>query len=230
MIRFQDRAEAGRLLAERFRDLAREKTLVIALARGGIPVASEIARALTLPLDILSVKKIGAPGNPEFALGAVVEGGEMFLDEEFMRDFGFERADIELMAREKAREADEQAKRLRADARPPLKVQARDLILVDDGLATGSTMAAAIQLMRKKGAREIAVAVPVASVEAYARIEKVADRVESLITPAGFRAVSLYYRDFEQISDSLAATILNENRPWNRHAAPTPTSEPSSPP
>lgn len=211
MISFSNRIEAGRLLAQALKSLAKENPIIVALPRGGLPVAGEIAKELNAPLDFLAVKKIGAPGNPEFALGAVSEDGEPLLSEDLIERFAFDRNEVLEIANRKILEAREQAKYLRAAA-PPIEVRSRTVILVDDGLATGSTMEAAVRIMRKKGASKIIVAIPVASTDAYERIGKLADKVVSLLTPPIFYAVGAFYDDFSQVSDAEAEEILRTNR------------------
>lgn len=211
MISFSDRMEAGQMLAQALKSLTKENPIIVALPRGGLPVAGEIAKELKAPLDFLAVKKIGAPGNPEFALGAVSEDGEPLLSEDLIERFGFDRDEVLEIANRKTLEAREQARYLRAAA-PPIEVRGRTVILVDDGLATGSTMEAAVRMMRKKGASKVIVAIPVASTDAYDKIGKLADKAVSLLTPPIFYAVGAFYDDFSQISDAEAEEILRTNR------------------
>lgn len=211
MINFSNRAEAGRMLALALKSLAQENPIIIALPRGGVPVAGEIARDLSSQLDFLAVKKIGAPGNPEFALGAISEDGEPLLSEDLITRFRIDRDDVLKTARQKAEEVREQVKRFRAVA-PSIDVRGRTVILVDDGLATGSTMEAAVRMVRKKGAAKVIVAVPVASTDAYDRIGRIADKVVSLLTPPIFYAVGAFYDDFQQVTDEAAVEILRRNR------------------
>lgn len=221
MLSFSNRVEAGQILAQALKSLAKENPVIVALPRGGLPVAGEIAKELKGTLDFIAVKKIGAPGNPEFALGAVSEDGEPLLSEDLIKRFGFDRDEVLEIANRKALEAREQAKYLRAAA-PPIDVRGRTVVLVDDGLATGSTMEAAVRMIRNRGASKIIVAIPVASTDAYERIGHLADKVVSLLTPPIFYAVGAFYDDFTQVSDTEAEEILRTNRQnqsWNQETS-----------
>lgn len=207
-VHFRDRAEAGRYLAERLGAYAnRPDVLVLALPRGGVPVAFEVARALDAPLDLFLVRKLGFPGHEEFAIGAIASGGVRILDEEVVRTFGVSREEIErVMARE--RQELTRRERLYRDDRPAPDVGAHVVILVDDGLATGSTMRAAIAALRIEGARKIVVAVPVAPRETCDAIRAEVDEIVCAETPEPFRAVGLWYDDFGQTTDEEVRDLL----------------------
>jgi predicted phosphoribosyltransferase len=205
---FADRVEAGRALAtalEARRGAA--DTIVLGLPRGGVPVAYEIATALALPLDVLVVRKLGLPWQPELAMGAIASGGALVLNEEVVRHLGGRDQAFEAV---RAREQAELARRERdyRGDRPPLVMRDRTGILVDDGLATGATMEAAVRSLQALEARRVVVAVPVASPEARDRIAALADAVVCLATPTLFSAVGQWYRHFGQTSDDEVRDLL----------------------
>jgi putative phosphoribosyl transferase len=205
---FADRVDAGRALAkalEKRRGAA--DTIVLGLPRGGVPVAHEIAEALALPLDVLVVRKLGLPWQPELAMGAIASGGALVLNDEVVRYLG-DRGDAfeTVRAREQA-ELERRERDYRGD-RPPLDMRNRTGILVDDGLATGATMEAAVRALQALGARRVVVAVPVASAQARDRIAAVADEVVCLATPMLFSAVGQWYRDFGQTEDEEVRDLL----------------------
>jgi putative phosphoribosyl transferase len=208
MRRYANRSDAGRELAAalgRGRDLG--NAVVLGLPRGGVPVAYEIAKALTLPLDVLVVRKLGVPSQPELAMGALASGGAVVWNEEVLRFLSI--ADEErdrVIARERAElERRELAYRGR---RPSLALSGRVVILVDDGLATGATMEAAVRSVRQLGAGPVIVAVPVAAPESRDRIARLADEVVCLHAPAFFSAVGQWYEDFSQTSDQEVERLL----------------------
>jgi putative phosphoribosyl transferase len=205
---FADRADAGRALAkalEKRRGAA--DTIVLGLPRGGVPVANEIAEALALPLDVLVVRKLGLPWQPELAMGAIASGGALVLNDDVVRYLG-DRGDAfeTVRAREQA-ELERRERDYRGD-RPPLDMRKRTGILVDDGLATGATMEAAVRSLQALGARRVVVAVPVASAQARDRIADAADEVVCLATPMLFSAVGQWYRDFGQTEDEEVRDLL----------------------
>jgi putative phosphoribosyl transferase len=204
---FRDRREAGRMLAVQLGGLMVEDPVVVALPRGGVPVAYEIARALDAPLDILAVRKIGAPGNPELGVGAIAEGGTAVLDSRNARRLGMTQ---ELLDETVRREAAELARRVEAyrDARAPIDVRGRTVVMVDDGLATGLTDLAGVRALRARGASRIVVAAPVASREAMALLEREADAVSFLTIPRELRGVGLWYADFSPVSDDEVEALL----------------------
>ena len=207
--RFADRADAGRALAralEAYRDAP--DAVVLGLPRGGVPVAFEIAEALGLPLDVLVVRKLGLPWQPELAMGAIASGGAVVVTDDVVRHLGGRAEAFEsVRAREQA-ELERREREYRGD-RPPLDLRGRTGILVDDGLATGATMEAAVRALRALDAGRVVVAVPVASVEARDRIAAVADEVACLATPAFFSAVGQWYADFGQTPDAEVRDLLS---------------------
>ena len=204
---FKDRRDAGRALAKALQAWrGRPDVLVLALPRGGVPVAWEVAQALGAPLDVLVVRKLGFPGQEEYAMGAIAAGGVRVMGE---ADGGWPVSAREL----EAVVAREQAELLRREqryrgGRPPLDLAGRVLILVDDGLATGATMRAAVQAARAGRPKQVVVAVPVASTEAVQSLGALADEVLCLFTPEHFRAVGLWYQDFTQTSDEEVDRLL----------------------
>jgi len=198
---FHDRTEAGQVLADRLTEYAnRADVLVLALPRGGVPVAYEVARALHAPLDIFLVRKLGVPGHEELAMGAIASGGVRVLNEEVVRALGIPPETIASVAAGEQRELERRAQTYRGD-RPPLDVRNRTVILVDDGLATGSTMRAAVAALCRKGPDRVVVAVPVGSVETCAEFQDVADETVCARTPEPFYAVGRWYEDFTQTTD-----------------------------
>lgn len=200
-MRFDDRVDAGRLLAERLEELGLpDDVLVLGLPRGGIPVAAEVAAALGAPLDALVVRKLGVPGHEELAFGAIALGGVRVLNDDVVRTAGLTGSDIERVT---DRESDELARREveYRGSRSPLEVRDRTVVVVDDGLATGATMAAAVSALRAGGSNRIVVAVPVGAPSTCAMLAERADEVVCLHQPHNFRAVGLWYRDFSPTTD-----------------------------
>lgn len=216
MSRFDDRSQAGELLAMRLLHLAYKKPVVLALPRGGLPVAAEIARVLGAPLDILAVKKIGLPQNPEFAIGAVSEDGVPLIDEEVIQRLEIDPAEVDEVARKKILEAKDQARMFRSEI-PLQPVGGRHVIVVDDGLATGATMEAAIRVLHSRRAAKITVAVPVASKQAAEKVKGLVDEFVCLETPEQFYAVGQWYESFEQVTDQEAMEFLRRGRPTAQH-------------
>jgi putative phosphoribosyl transferase len=205
---FEDREDAGRALAAALGAMrGAAGTVVLGLPRGGVPVGFEIAQALGLPLDVLVVRKLGLPWQPELAMGAIASGGAVVLNEDVLRH-AVGRADaLERVMRDERAELERREKAYRG-ARPPLDMMGRTGILVDDGLATGATMEAAVRALQMLGAKRVVVAVPVASVAARERIAAVADEVICLEAPPLFSAVGQWYRDFGQTSDEVVRELL----------------------
>jgi putative phosphoribosyl transferase len=205
--RFADRRDAGRRLAEPVAALELTRPLVVALPRGGVPVAAEVARVLAAPLDVLVVRKLGVPTQPELALGAVAEGGAEVVDHFLARDRG---VTPEQLDRLRADALDEIARRVRTyrDGRPPPTGAGRDVVLVDDGLATGRTAEAAIAALRGLGAERVVLAVPVASPATVDDLALVADEVVTVLRPRNMRAVGLWYDDFTQTTDAEVVAAL----------------------
>jgi putative phosphoribosyl transferase len=206
--RFRDRTEAGQLLAERLRSYAgRDDVVVLALPRGGVPVAYEIAKALGAPLGVFVVRKLGVPGREEVAMGALASGGLVVLDTRLVQQLGLDRNQLE---RTVAREAEELRRREAAyDGRlDPHELQGKTVILIDDGLATGSTMRAAALAVRDLDPAKIVVAVPVASRETCDAFRDVVDEIICEMTPQPFDAVGLWYEDFSQTTDAEVRELL----------------------
>src|SRR3984893_2621582 len=223
---FRDRREAGRLLAEKLAAYAnRPDVLVLALPRGGVPVGYEVARALGAPLDVFVVRKLGVPGYEELAMGAVATGGVRVLNEQLVERLGIPEQMIDAVA---ARERQELARRERLyrGGCPPPDVRGRTVILVDDGLATGATMHAAIEALRQQHPARIVVAVPTASPETCEEMKTKADDVICAITPEPFHAVGRWYRDFSQTTDEEVRLLLAQrNSPENSEGAQSPTAD-----
>src|SRR5258705_5525477 len=205
---FRDRREAGRLVAARLTHFAnRPDVLVLALPRGGVPVAYEVASALGAPLDVFVVRKLGVPGYEELAMGAVATGGVRVLNDQLVNRLGIPDDMIDAVA---ARELQELARRERLyrGGRAPPDVRSRTVILVDDGLATGATMHAAIQALRQQQPARIVVAVPTAAPETCEELRAEVDEVICAVTPEPFHAVGVWYRDFSQTTDEEVRDLL----------------------
>ena len=206
--RFRDRTDAGQQLAGALQQfLHSANAVVLGLPRGGIPVAYQIARQLGLPLDVVVVRKVGAPGQPELAMGAVASGGARVVNDDVLAHFADAEAVFAAMAEREHLEVVRREALFRA-GRGPLDVKDRVCIIVDDGLATGATMEAAVRALRMLGAARLIVAVPVASRDAVHRLERSADEVVCLLQPPWFRSVGQWYDDFEQTSDEEVARLL----------------------
>jgi len=208
--RFRDRTEAGRLLASQLvRYLSRPNLLILALPRGGVPVAFEIARTLDAPLDIFLVGKLGVPGQEELAMGAVASGNVRVLQCDVVEAFGIPQSVIEAVTAEEIRELARRELAFRGD-RPSPQIRGRNIILVDDGLATGSTMHAAVVALKQQDPERIIVAVPVASRETCDEFKSEVDEVICLRTPASFYAVGLWYETFPQLTDEEVREFLRK--------------------
>lgn len=207
MTAFYDRAAAGRSLGELLvRHRGREDVVVLGLPRGGVPVAAEIADTLQAPLDVMVVRKLGAPGQPELAIGALASGDVTVINENVLSAF----EDSSAVQAEIARERVELERReaLYRNDRLPLDIRGRTVILVDDGAATGASMRAAIRATQKLQAKRVVAAVPVASADALFMLRAEADEVACILAPAVFRCVGEWYQRFEQTSDTEVATLL----------------------
>lgn len=207
---FHDRAHAGRELARTLTN--HTDVVVLGLARGGVPVAAEVARVLRAPLDVLVVRKLGAPWNPEFGFGAAGEGGVTAVDDQVRQRIGVDDTTLKQLIADAQHEIDRRVARYRP-GRSLLPVEARTVIVVDDGLATGSTAIAAVKVLRALDARRIIVAVPVGSRDAVARVRAVADEVVCVETPEWFEAVGSHYVDFGQITDDEVVELLHRDFP-----------------
>jgi predicted phosphoribosyltransferase len=208
-MRFRDRHDAGRHLAAKLRRYAGREVIVLALPRGGVPVGYEVARALDAPLDVFLVRKLGLPGHEELAIGAIASGGVRVHNQDAIRAFGVSQEEIDQVA---ARERQELTRRERAyrDDRPPPDLRDRIVILVDDGLATGASMAAAAAAVRKLGPGRVVIAVPVGAADTCRAMRSVADEVVCALTPEPFFAVGAWYEDFEQTSDEEVSELLRK--------------------
>lgn len=205
---FTNRAEAGELLAARFTELAdRDDVIVLALPRGGVPVGYEVARSLRVPLDVFVVRKLGVPGHEELAMGAIASGEIRLLNHEVVDALGIPGELIEQVARREKAEL-ERRERLYRGNRPPVSLTNKTVILIDDGLATGSTMRAAAAAIRRQEPAAIIVAVPVGAPSTCDEMRDVADDVVCLRTPEPFVAVGLWYRDFSETSDAEVRELL----------------------
>ena len=207
-MRFANRVEAGRALAERLQAFAgRDDVVVLGLPRGGVPVAAEVARALVAPLDVLLVRKLGAPGQPELAIGAIAEGGVRLVNEDILLSLGMDLAEIDRVVADEQPELERRLHAYRGD-RPAVAVAGRIVIVVDDGLATGASMDAACRAVAARGVARLIVAVPVAAREACERLRAVAHEVVAVATPSPFWAVGAWYADFQQTTDEQVVEAL----------------------
>ena len=205
---FANRAEAGSLLGEKLAQYkGRQDVIVLGLPRGGVPVAYQVSRSLGAPLDVLVVRKLGVPGLEELALGAIASGGVRVLNEEVARSLPASEEIIEGVTAREIAEV-ERRERLYRDGRAAPEVRARIAILIDDGLATGATMNAAVRALRQRGAAKIVVAVPVGPPETCRELEREADEVVCAVTPLYFHAVGQYYEDFSQTTDEEVRNLL----------------------
>ena len=219
MLPFRDRTEAGLMLAERLRDYAnRDDVVVLALPRGGVPVGYEVARALNAPLDVFVVRKLGLPGQEELAMGAIASGGARVLNWELIRALGIPNQVVEQVTEEEQRELERREREYR-DGRPQVEVRGRTVILVDDGLATGSSMRVAVLALKQKEPAQVVVAVPVAPRESCAEMESVADHVVCAVTPEPFLGVGQWYADFSQTTDEEVRDLLRRAANFPTHRA-----------
>lgn len=209
---FADRREAGRELGRRVAEAVHgHEVIVLGLPRGGVPVAFEVAAALEMPLDVFLVRKLGVPRHEELAMGAIASGGLRVLNESVVQGTGLSQDEIDAVARRELVEL-ERREQLYRDGRPAPDVAGRTVVVVDDGLATGSTMQAAVAALRRLGADRIVVAVPVAAPATCADFEEQADAVVCVETPERFRAVGLWYDDFSPTEDDEVCALLREAR------------------
>ncbi len=207
---FYDRSEAGRALAQQLAKLDLRQPVVLALPRGGVPVAAEIARELKAPLDLVLVRKIGVPWQPELAVAAIVDGEhpEMVIDTDVQHAAGVDRAYIEAEAKKQLREI-ERRRRAYLGGRSPIPLEGRTVIVVDDGIATGTTVRAALQALRRHKPAALVLAVPVAPRETIAELRREVDRIVCLAEPEPFYAIGLHYGDFHQVEDEEVTAALS---------------------
>jgi putative phosphoribosyl transferase len=203
--------DAGQQLAHALESLSLPNPVVLALPRGGVPVGAEVARALGAPLDVVLVRKLGVPQQPELAMGALGERGVRVLNEDVLRTTGVSAAQLARVEQREREELERRALRYRGN-QPPVDVSDATAIVVDDGLATGSTARAAIEVVRALGAPRVVLAVPVAPPETIAALERVADRVVAVVAPTPMWAIGAWYRDFAQTSDDEVVSLLAASR------------------
>lgn len=214
MALFRDRRDAGRKLAQKLvAYVGRSDVIVLALPRGGVPVAYEVALALRAPLDIFIVRKLGLPGHEELAIGAIASGGARVLNEDIIQYLGISEAVIAAIAQRELQELQRRELAYRGE-RPPLEVEGRTIILIDDGLATGASMRAAVAGLRLQNPAYIVVAVPTAAPETCEALEPEVDQMICATTPEPFYGVGRWYEDFSQTTDEEVRTLLQEA---NRH-------------
>ncbi len=195
---FRNRTEAGRRLAQHLHQYAGDPSaFVLALPRGGVPVAYEVAQALASPLDVFIVRKLGVPGQPELAMGAIASGGIRVVNHELVRALGIDEQTIDVVASAEQEELERRA-RIYRGSRPPPDVAGRTVVLIDDGLATGATMRAAVKALRQRKPAQIVVAVPVAAPETCAEFGTLAEKTVCAATPEPFMGVGIWYEDFRQ--------------------------------
>jgi len=208
---FYDRTDAGRRLAKLLKRRIQGPCVVLAIPRGGVVVGYEVAKELGCPLDVVISRKVGAPAQPELAVGAVAEDGVVFVDEEIAGLVGVSRDYVERRAREELREVRRRAEEYRGGREMP-ELSGKTVVLVDDGLATGLTMMAAVHMARNKGAEKVVVAVPVSPPETVAKLQRHADEVICLETPSNFYAIGQFYERFDQLTDEETNSILRKSR------------------
>jgi putative phosphoribosyl transferase len=219
LFRFRDRTEAGQMLAAMLREYAnRDDVVVLALPRGGVPVGFEVAKALNAPLDIFVVRKLGLPGQEELAMGAIASGGVRVLNRDLIRALDIPEEVVDQITQEEQRELERREREYR-EGRPPIDVRGRTVILVDDGLATGSSMRVAAHALRQKQPAQIIVAVPVAANDSCRELESVADKVVCAVTPEPFWGVGQWYEDFSQTSDQEVRDLLRRAASFPTHRA-----------
>jgi len=208
---FTDRVDAGKRLASTLSNFSGKKGIVLAIPRGGVPVGFEIAKTLKIPLDVIIPRKIGAPDNPELAIGAVAEDGTAILDDNLVKYLAVSREYIKEEIERQKQEIQRRLETYRQDSSYP-NLKGFDVIVVDDGIATGSTMKAALASVKNRGAASITVAVPVGPPSTIEELEEVADRVVCLYTPEYFQAIGQFYSDFGQTTDEEVIKLLQESK------------------
>ncbi|PWJ86015.1 putative phosphoribosyl transferase [Mesorhizobium loti] len=208
---FRDRQEAGEKLGMELSKLQLHRPVVLALPRGGVPVAAEVAKALNAPLDLLIVRKVGAPGNSELAVAAIVDGepGDVVLNREIVEAYALDNDELRVLIAKERPELEHRCLAYRGNRRP-LSITGKTAIIVDDGAATGTTMKVAVRALKRRSPREIIVALPVSPQETVADLAREADRVVCLSQPGQFHALSYHYLRFPQLSDSDVAAAMDE--------------------
>jgi putative phosphoribosyl transferase len=208
---FKDRTEAGLTLARLMKDSQNwEGAIVLGIPRGGIPVAFEVARGLNLPLDVLMVRKLGVPGCEELAMGAVASGGTIVVNGSVVQEFDISPETLETAVQRELSDI-ERRERIYHEDRPPARIEGRTAILVDDGLATGASMLAAVRALRPR-ARQVIVGVPVAAGKTCSELSREVDQIICANTPRSFTAVGMFYRNFEPTSDEEVRSLLANSR------------------
>jgi len=228
---FRDRHDAGERLALVLQEYAeRSDVVVLALPRGGVPVGYEIATRLGVPLDVLVVRKLGVPGHSELAMGAIASGGVQVVDRTITHELGVSAEDFEAVLTAERAELERREQRFRG-ARAPVEVHEKTVIVVDDGLATGATMRAAVEGLRRRNPAEIIVAVPVAAPDACDALRPFVDEIVCLILPLQMHAVGLWYLDFTQTTDAEATALLDAaGRDFDEKTHHAPSASPAPPP
>jgi putative phosphoribosyl transferase len=219
---FRDRSEAGRRLAEALIPMRSERPVVLGLPRGGVPVANEVAKALGAPLDVIVVRKLGIPYQPEVAMGAVGEQDVRLVDWEIVSLAGVTAAEVRDVVERETEEVRRRARLFRGGG-PPLDLEGRTVVVVDDGIATGSTIGVAVRVARVLGAAHVVVAAPVAAPDVTVRLRQTADEVVVLETPRSFRSVGEAYLNFDQVPDGVVAAILRNSAKSSPGASVSPT-------
>ncbi len=212
MARFKDRREAGKRLAEALSEYAAQPdVIVLGLPRGGVPVAYEVAEALDAPMDVFIVRKLGVPGHEEYAMGAIASGGIRVLNPEAMDFLDIDDRTVEAVAQREKRELERREQAYRGD-RPMPNFEGKTVILVDDGLATGASMRAAVEALKTRNPEKIVVAVPAAAPESCAGFQDEVDEVVCVLTPQPFFGVGAWYQDFSQTTDEEVSALLQRAR------------------
>ena len=209
---FEDRGDAGRRLAERLAPYADERPIVFALPRGGVPVGAEVARSLGTPLEIIVSRKLGAPGQPEFGIGAVAPGGVRVLNERAVRVLDIGEDYLNMISARESAEVERRLRLFRGEGRPYPDLEERTAILVDDGLATGVTAHAALLALRTLAPRRLVLAVPVCAPQTATLLRPETDDLICLLAPPDLEAIGLWYKDFDQVPDGEVVRLLEEAR------------------
>ena len=209
---FGDRVDAGKKLAEALKEYRGKDVVVLGIPRGGVVVANEVAEALQAPLDIVVTRKIEAPGEPEFALGAVTQEGDVMMDRQAAESLGASPDYLDDQVRKKREEVNDRMRRLRGD-RPYPRLEGKVVLIVDDGIATGSSVSAAVMSVKKRKPKQIVVAVPVAPRDAVETLAEDGTKVVCLLTPDTFLAIGEFYHDFDQVDDTEVMRVLGEGWP-----------------